>query len=317
MAAFSTLLVLSFISISWAKPHDPKGRAYDKELSQAVHQDNDVHDVGYDHDAFLGKDEAQKFSHMTPEQSRQKLGEIVEKMDTDADGYVTYNELTAWLKKISNKYIDEDVDRTFEEYKSEFKTDQITFAQHKTKLTDDFDDEVDVEGQAPDLLKAIERDQKRFNKADLDGDGKLNRDEFAAFLHPEEFERMREIVVEETIQDLDTNEDGVIDLEEYTNDMWDNSDGSQMPDWVKTERQQFHEVRDKNRDGFLDREEVTDWLFPSDYNHIDSEAKHLIAEADDDKDGKLSKREIVSHYDLFVGSQATDFGQALRPHEEL
>ncbi|VDN12317.1 unnamed protein product [Dibothriocephalus latus] len=103
----------------------------------------------------------------------------------------------------------------------------------------------------------------------------------------------------------------------HTADMWDDSDGSQMPEWVKTERQQFHEVRDKNHDGFLDRQEVTDWLFPSDYNHIDSEAKHLIAEADDDKDGKLSKSEIVSHYDLFVGSQATDFGQALRPHEEL
>lgn len=35
------------------------------------------------------------------------------------------------------------------------------------------------------------------------------------------------------------------------------------------------------------------------------------------QDGKLSKDEILEHYDLFVGSQATDFGEALTRHDEF
>ena len=54
---------------------------------------------------------------------------------------------------------------------------------------------------------------------------------------------------------------------------------------------------------------------PSDYDHSASESQHLIHEADSNRDGSLSKQEILDHYDLFVGSQATDFGAAL--HDEL
>ncbi len=35
------------------------------------------------------------------------------------------------------------------------------------------------------------------------------------------------------------------------------------------------------------------------------------------QDGTLSKEEVLDKYDLFVGSQATDFGMALTRHEEL
>lgn len=35
------------------------------------------------------------------------------------------------------------------------------------------------------------------------------------------------------------------------------------------------------------------------------------------QDGKLTKEEILDKYDLFVGSQATDFGEALTRHDEF
>ena len=35
------------------------------------------------------------------------------------------------------------------------------------------------------------------------------------------------------------------------------------------------------------------------------------------QDGYLTKEEIVDKYDVFVGSQATDFGDALARHAEL
>lgn len=60
-------------------------------------------------------------------------------------------------------------------------------------------------------------------------------------------------------------------------------DSQSPPEWVKTEQQQFREARDKNKDGYLDREEIYAWLFPADYDHIESELKHLMSETDDDQ----------------------------------
>lgn len=43
--------------------------------------------------------------------------------------------------------------------------------------------------------KMLPRDERRFKAADLDGDLAATREEFTAFLHPEEFEHMKNIVV--------------------------------------------------------------------------------------------------------------------------
>ena len=42
----------------------------------------------------------------------------------------------------------------------------------------------------------IKRDERRWKKADQNGDNKLTKEEFADFLHPEESEHMRDIVVD-------------------------------------------------------------------------------------------------------------------------
>jgi len=55
------------------------------------------------------------------------------------------------------------------------------------------------------------------------------------------------------------------------------------PDWVASEREQFKEFRDKNKDGKMDRDETRDWILPSDYDHAEAEAKHLVYESDTDK----------------------------------
>ncbi len=43
----------------------------------------------------------------------------------------------------------------------------------------------------------------------------------------------------------------------------------------------------------------------------DEEVDHLFAAADDDHDALLSLQEIVDHHDVFVGSEATDYGDHL------
>lgn len=60
-------------------------------------------------------------------------------------------------------------------------------------------------------LKArIEKAHNKFKIADTDSDGKLNRDEFAFFRHPEESQNvaLQEIAVDEVMDDMDQNKDG-------------------------------------------------------------------------------------------------------------
>lgn len=42
------------------------------------------------------------------------------------------------------------------------------------------------------------------------------------------------------------------------------------------------------------------------------EVDHLFAASDDDHDERLSYEEIIDNYDIFVGSEATDYGDHLQ-----
>ena len=53
----------------------------------------------------------------------------------------------------------------------------------------------------------MERDQLKFEKADADGDGILERHEYIYFRHPEESQHMQDIAANEVIEDIDQNGD--------------------------------------------------------------------------------------------------------------
>ena len=59
------------------------------------------------------------------------------------------------------------------------------------------------------------RDRRRWERADVDKDDRLTKEELTSFLHPEEFEHMKDIMVEETLADIDKDKDGKVSLDEY------------------------------------------------------------------------------------------------------
>lgn len=63
--------------------------------------------------------------------------------------------------------------------------------------------------------KMILRDKRRWAAADVDADGLLTKKEFISFLHPEESDHMKDIVVYETMDDMDTDKDNKISMDEY------------------------------------------------------------------------------------------------------
>lgn len=47
------------------------------------------------------------------------------------------------------------------------------------------------------------------------------------------------------------------------------------------------------------------------------EVNHLFAAADGDQDDRLAYNEILDNHDLFVGSEATDYGDHLQNLEKI
>ena len=66
-------------------------------------------------------------------------------------------------------------------------------------------------------------------------------------------------------------------------DLYTAEPGEEEPAWVQTEREQFRDFRDLNKDGKLDKDEIRHWILPQDYDHAQAEARHLVYESDKNK----------------------------------
>ena len=66
-------------------------------------------------------------------------------------------------------------------------------------------------------------------------------------------------------------------------DLYSAEPGEEEPAWVQTERDQFRDFRDLNKDGHLDGSEVGHWVLPPAQDQPLVEANHLLHESDVDK----------------------------------
>ncbi|KAI8440580.1 hypothetical protein MSG28_001810 [Choristoneura fumiferana] len=319
----SLFVALAISAVFAGVPNSDENKRMMDHLSDAEHFKNEHHNKQFDHDAFLGEDQAKTFDQLPPEESKRRLGMIVDKIDSDGDGFVSLVELKDWIRYTQQRYIEEDVHRHWVQHNPDG-AETIPWETYRKNVYGFMDDMSQADLQAPNsegftYSNLLKRDRRRWTYADGDLDDALNRTEFAGFLHPEDHPGMRDIVVLETLEDIDKDKDGKVSLEEYIGDMYKPEEGEleEEPDWVKQEKEQFTGYRDTNKDGFMDAGEVKDWIAPPEFDHAEAEARHLVFEADSDADEKLTKTEILDKYDLFVGSQATDFGEALARHDEF
>ncbi|XP_065835492.1 calumenin-like [Oscarella lobularis] len=286
---------------------------HDHELSDEQHYQDGEHNPVYDHEAFLGRDEAAEFDELHPEESKERLRKLVTKIDLNGDGFVDGEEMKAWIAKQLRKYIYHDVETQFEANDVD-KNGKVTWDEFVNTTYGYIDDEEFEKDPQFELM--VKRDKRRFERADGDDDKALDKDEYVRFMHPEESPDMADIVIDETLEDMDKDKDGSLSVEEYLGDPGVDPDTGNPPDWVSVENTTFYEVRDTNHNGKMDRDEIREWIMPTTHSHVNDEASHLVQQADVDKDGKLSVDEIVNNYDLFVGSQMTDYGSLLKKAEE-
>jgi reticulocalbin-2 len=161
--------------------------------------------------------------------------------------------------------------------------------------------------------KLLDDDKEMFEAADLDKDGNLSPSEHLLFHSPEESSHMLPIILKQTLRDKDLNHDGLINFQEFIGDNAKNHD----KEWLISEKERFDNDFDKDHDGFLNHNEILSWIVPSNEEVASEEVSHLFAASDDNHDDRLSYDEIIDKYDIFVGSEATDYGDHLQNIDEF
>ena len=201
-------------------------RKYDHERvldirDEKLSSDQEFGTQDYDHDAMLGEENAESFEDLPESEARTRLNIIFDKIDEDKDGLLSSTELSQWIRYVTSKYVQEDSKKMFDECdedKNEFVSweeyqkanyDMITNEKHE-------DDEAGKSEGEMSYRELQDRDERRFRYADMNNDHLLDEREFGAFMHPEEFDHMREIVVKETLEEMDTDKDGKVSEREYS-----------------------------------------------------------------------------------------------------
>lgn len=269
------------------------------------HYQGELHSKEFDHQVFLGVEEAKDFSKLTPEQSKEGLKRLIPEIDSNHDNFIDLFELADWIRKRQDNVITKGTKASFQQFDknidNKISWDEIRLL--KYGINDQSETSgIFVVSQEFDPRK-MKYDKERFHQADINGDLKLDFNEFKTWLHPESDPKMMEFLHEEIMYQSDRNKDGFIDFNEYLARDHDNTaEIERDSDWLRLERQKFDKY-DENNDGRLDIEEIRVYYIPTLYlNQVNNQAQHLIRRADSDHDEKLSTQEIINSFDVFVGS---------------
>ena len=209
---------------------------------------HEPHELGPDHERHLHESQIPPpSSQPSKEEIQEILKEVFKKIDTSADGEANTEELRVWLDQIHNSLITENIEQQWAYYNPQMeevhswesydpeKRESIAW-EHYVNGTYPEDviqyvkDHPDVqikdipEGEDPNFknyVVMLRRALKRWKAADADQDNVLLKEEFQYFVHPEEGEKTKHILVEEALEDMDADGNGEVTLGEYIQHMSD------------------------------------------------------------------------------------------------
>lgn len=181
------------------------------------------------------------------------------------------------------------------------------------------------------LTQMARRADARWKLADENGDTLLTRDEFKYLWHPEEGnEDLQKLFIKEATEDVDSNGNSRIEFDEFVSHLNELASDEERKniDWFESQKENFRKVLDKNKDGFLEGDEIKDWLIPEKSKKFEAEAKRLFDIGDKNEDLRLSIAEIFENQESFLSllppeywasendESSSDFENSA-PHDEL
>lgn len=99
----------------------------------------------------------------------------------------------------------------------------------------------------------------------------------------------------------------IISLNEYMDHLRSVAGAEKNDDgWLKEQQAHFTTYLDKNKDGSLDRQEMKDWVIPN-FDREEGEAWRFISFADQDRDTRLTRTDILQNSEHFLGLLPGEF----------
>ncbi|XP_035251609.1 reticulocalbin-2 isoform X1 [Anguilla anguilla] len=290
---------------------------------KAFHEDHflgEQHNPEHDINVLLGNQGEDDIKKLSPDELKRRMVEIVKKIDTDTDTFLTAEEITLWIQRVYRQYALEDAEERFPEFDTN-KDDVVSWDEYNLVVHGhviDLDNNMILEDPEEESVRFLHlKEKKRFDFADGDGIPGLNLREFLAFTHPSEVDEMADFTIEDVLNEFDKDNDGLISIKEFLGDIRSNAE-DQPSQWEIEETIRFQQLYDQDKDGQLNRDEQLRWVAPNSYSSAREEAIHLIKEMDQDGDGRLSEAEILKNMQLFMSSEVTDYGRQLQTtHDEL
>ena len=129
-----------------------------------------------------------------------------------------YFQFYRWIRFVQEKDIMEDTEQQWKDKIGDSDKYNLSWQDYKSHVYGFIEDDKPETGY--NFRPMMDRDERRWKKADSDSDGFLTKVEFQSFLHPEDYTHMVDIVVIETIEDMDSDNDGSISEQEYIADIY-------------------------------------------------------------------------------------------------
>ncbi|CAL8090691.1 unnamed protein product [Calicophoron daubneyi] len=240
------------------------------------------------------------------EELHEKIARYIDKIDENNDGFVTSAELESWLKKIhyiENEEIAAEKMKECDQNKDNFLSlDEVIRCSYNVSLTDL---PLPSLQEYKSIATQIETDQAVFAAADTTHDGLLSLSELVAFIAPSEFPAVAAVLLAKYMKRFDTNNDGKISVDEFIFRALDST-----PEEDNQLVEQFMDL-DTDNDAVLTQEELRPWLSPDSDKITKTEAERILRVTDTNKDGVMSRQEILDHATLWDVRQITSRSRSL------
>jgi len=242
-----------------------------------------------------------------PIQDPQKMEALHKKMDIDGDGRLSLKEVIFF-----NEFTFKDMAAQANMEEDGYDTDKdgkVSFEEMMSVYQADFDKKYGAKkGHEEQQKREKQRNKERFEAADTNKDGKLDKNEFGHFEHPQASPDVLKALVKARVKRKDQDGDGKLDSKEYFAD-------EDMTGYNEEEIKKAFSKKDVDGDGKLSAAEL--YMQETGELHVSSAFEALMAGADTDKDSHLSLDEFHKHMPLIAESEAAGYIHDWMFHHEI
>jgi len=238
--------------------------------------------------------------------SEEQLRKLHKTLDANKDGKVSTQEVIDHAAIVYGKVRNHEVGSMFDEIDST-KDGHMSLEEHIAEFDENYDGT--PEGKELEKQHGIDK----FHAADLNNDGKLDKDELTHLMHPDTHPEVLEIHAVEEMRKRDTNKDGKLSKDEWNVDATPGEHQAHNPDHEHDPEADFASL-DEDKSGFISLDELRHW--ESGLFHSNDAINKLILLADKDHDGFLSENELAGIADDLEGHEALPHLLDMAIHDE-